>query len=361
MEDTGLYQNGITAQQFNCRLSLENDHLLHIYLDNEKSDLLIWDIRNLQSCHLNGTSLIIKYGAYPHQTLECKGHIADSIYRAWSQRHIIRRAEGFTFKKRTAAVLIFTALFIILSCFALFYLIPWIGEKAANLVPIATEEQLGESIASIYTQENNMNDSAGYYVNEFVKNLKLDDTYSINVQVINSKEINAFAVPGGRIFVYSGILKQMNSYEELVALLGHEVTHVVNRHSLKSICRSAATGIVVASVFGDITGISSGVISQAEQFKQLDYSRDLETEADVNGVAIMVQNKIDPKGMLDLLELLKKESAEMPYLMKYLSTHPDTDSRIKTVSGDLHAKDRFAENETLAHLFEKIKEKVDKE
>ena len=61
------------------------------------------------------------------------------------------------------------------------------------------------------------------------------------------------------------------------------------------------------------------------------YSRDLETEADTDGFVLMQQNNIDPKGMLDLLKLLKKESAGMPEMMKYLSTHPETDKRIKNV------------------------------
>ena len=214
---------------------------------------------------------------------------------------------------------------------------------------------MGESIGEIYTRESVMNDSATYYVGEFVKELDLDDTYKIQVRVIESEEINAFALPGGKIFIYSGIIEKMDSYEELVALLGHEVTHVVNRHSLKSICRSAATSIVIASLFGDVTGISSGILSQADQFKQLNYSRELETEADDNGLDVMVQNKVSPKGMIDLLKLLKAEGAEMPQYMKYLSTHPDTDSRISNISANPQAKTNFPANTKLEEIFKKLK------
>jgi predicted Zn-dependent protease len=222
-------------------------------------------------------------------------------------------------------------------------------------VPIETEVRLGESIAGMYEEQGEVNDSASYYVGEFVKRLDLDDTYKIDVKVLESKDINAFALPGGKIFIYSGIIDKMSSYEELVALLGHEVTHVTNRHSLKSICRSAATSIFIASLFGDVTGVSSGILSQADEFRQLHYSRELETEADANGVNLMVQNKVSPQGMIDLLELLKNESVEMPQFMKYLSTHPDTDSRINNVFTNPEAKTIFPENEKFRQLFIKLK------
>ncbi len=354
MDNTGIYHNGISAKQIDCTLTLE-DGCVHIYLQDETKDLLIWDLKALDSCHLNGSHLIIKYGSYPHQTLECKGEIASEIYREWSGNNMIRKAEGFTFKSKRSSMIFFVVLFLGLGIFTLFYVLPWVGEKAANLVPIEAEIRLGESLGEIYTQESDMNDSANYYMAEFVKQLDLDDTYKIEVRVIESEDINAFALPGGKIFVYTGIIDKMESYEQLVALLGHEVSHVVNRHSLKSICRSAATSIVIASLFGDVTGISSGILSQADRFKQLDYSRDLETEADDNGLQVMVQNKIDPKGMIDLLKLLKVEGTEMPQYMKYLSTHPDTDSRILNISTNPQAKTDFPENNKLEEIFKKLK------
>lgn len=238
---------------------------------------------------------------------------------------------------------------------ALFYGLPWLGEKAANLVPVEAEVQLGESLGDVYIRESKTNDSATWYVNKFIQHLELDDTYKINATIIKSDEINAFALPGGKIFIYSGILQKMNSYEELTALLGHEATHIINRHSLKSICRSATIGIVFAAIFGDASGISAGIISQAQQFKQLDYSRDLETEADNNGVSIMVQNKVEPKGMLDLLKLLKEEGDETPQLMKYLSTHPGTDSRIENISSQPAVTTTFSKNKTLEKLFKHMK------
>jgi beta-barrel assembly-enhancing protease len=357
MEGKGIYQNGLSAKQFNCHIILQDDNL-HIYLEDEKNELLIWNLRTIHSCHLNGSSLIVKYGDYPHQTLECIDPLANAIYQSWSGNKVVRMAEGFAFKQKHLSVILFTLIFIILCFSTWFYFLPWVGEKAAALVPKEVEIEMGESLSTIYAQENRLNDSASYYITEFTKRLKLVNTYPLQVRVITSEEINAFALPGGKIFVYSGIIEKMETYEELVALLGHEVTHVSNRHSLKSICRSAASSIVIASLFGDVTGISSGILSQADQFKQLDYSRELETEADNNGLNIMIQNKISPEGMLQLLKLLKEESAEMPQMMKYLSTHPDTDSRIRNISSNSQAKTSFPANEELEQLFKLLQNSI---
>ena len=354
MENKGIYHNGLSARQTECSLALQDD-CIYIYPDNDPKALLIWGFKAIHSCYLNGTHLIVKYGDFPHQTLECRGDIAAQIYKAWSGNHLIRKAEGLTFSNRRTMALLLIFAFLILGAFTFFYVVPWMGEKAVNLVPIATEISLGESIGDMYATENELNDSASYYVREFVKQLELDDTYDIDVRIIDSDVINAFALPGGKIFIYSGIIDKMESYPELVALLGHEVTHVVNRHSLKSICRSAATSIFIASLFGDITGISSGILSQADQFKQLNYSRELETEADDNGLEIMIENKVDPQGMTDLLKLLKEQGAELPHYMKYLSTHPDTESRISNISENPGSKKTFPSNEKLRDLFVKLK------
>jgi beta-barrel assembly-enhancing protease len=328
MEGTGLFQDGVSARQAACRLLLKDD-LLSILFNDEETALLHWDLRQLSSCHLNGASLIIKYGEFPHQTIECSGELAMAVYRRWSGNKIVRHAEGFAFKARTKSVIIFSILFILACSFIWLVVLPWSGERAALLVPKGIEIELGERLSGVFEKDGEMLDSASLYLQQFSDHLELDDTYTITAKVLKSEEINAFALPGGRVFVYSAIIEKMKSYEELVALLGHEVTHIQKQHSLKSICRSAATSIVIASLFGDVSGISSGIMSQADKFRQLDYSRDLESEADREACLIMEQNHVNPRGMVALLELLDEEHEQTPSMMKYLSTHPETKERIK--------------------------------
>ncbi len=354
MEDKGIFHNGSSAKAFECNLILQND-VLHLYIDDDEKSLLIWSIGSFISCQYNGDKLLITYGNYPHQTLECAGNFASTIYSIWSGGKFIQKAEGFVFKGKGTAVITLIAGFVLVGVLIYFFLLPWVGEKSASLIPKDAEIELGNSIAEIYKQNGDENDSATYCINQFASKIKFNSEYDLRIHVIESDQINAFALPGGHIFVYSAIIKKMKSYEELVALLGHEATHVTKRHSLKSICRSMAGSFFIAVLFGDVTGISAGVFSQADQFQQLSYSRELETEADNNGYKIMIQNKVNPEGMLHLLQLLKEEGARVPDLMKYLSTHPDTDARIENIKSQLPKTGLSNESTQLDILFKKLK------
>jgi predicted Zn-dependent protease len=352
MSDKGLFYDSIAEPPLSCDLVLINDSL-YIYLHNEKKSLLIWNLKRFNSCELADPLLRITYGN-SDQTLECTGSIAQQIYSAWAVNMGLIAAEP----KNHRSIILISILGLGICILLWVYFVPWLGETSASFVPVSLEIEMGKNLSETFKGENKTNDSATYYANKFIGQLDLDDTYPLHAEILESDEINAFALPGGNIFIYSGIIEKMNSCEELVALLGHEVTHVSNRHSLKSIFRTAASGIVISAFIGDASGMSSALLSQINQFKQLDYSRDLETEADNNGVEIMLQNKVDPKGMLDLLKLLKEEGREMPQYMKYLSTHPDTDSRIANISSNPEVKKVFPSNSVLERLFRSIKRNI---
>jgi len=354
LEGTGLYQDGHSARQYTCEVVLQ-EGTLHLYFDEGRSNFLIWPLAALDSVHQNGQSLILKYGDYPHQSLVCEGALAEAIQKVWAGRSLHRTAIGLRRRSplRFVFFLILAFLFLILAGWFVF--LPWVAEKAAASIPRDMEISLGEQLASAYSKsEEAEGDSATILLQDFTNQLKLSEAYTITTEVIPSAEINAFAVPGGRIFVYSGIIQEMKSYQELVALLGHEVTHVEHRHSLKSICRSAASSLVIAAVFGDVTGISSGIISQADRFKELDYSRELETDADTYGLQLMKNNQVSGSGMLALLGLLKREGQSTPELMKYLSTHPDTDARLNHIAGQKEAGLVFPPRQDLERLFKRL-------
>lgn len=351
MTNKGIYQNLVAGITLECELSVVNGNL-YIYLQNQKRDLIIWSLKHFSDCRLGNETLEVSYGNPVTQRLECSGAIAFDIYNHWSGNTVSELKQGFL--KRNKTLLTIAAFCLVLLYFSWFYVIPWVAEKSVALVPTDLEIEMGKNLGEAISSQEKINDSATYYVNKFVAQLSLDDTYPIHASVIESKELNAFALPGGQIFIYSGILEKMNSYEELVALLGHEVSHVTNQHSLKSIFRSAAAGFILSSVMGDASGMSSAVLSQINEFKQLDYSRDLETEADDKGYEIMLENKVNPEGMLDLLKVLKKAGGEQPGLMKYLSTHPDTDSRIDHIAAKKEVNSEFPLNPSLEKAFERI-------
>lgn len=351
MAGNGIYFNGSAEQQ--CEVIL-SEGAVYMYLQGSKNNLEIWKLRNTGAVYGDDILILIK-NKDPRQRLQCSGELARTIYEAWQHPPAEEKPKR-EIPRRVYALLLLGLIAIVAVCVLIYVrTLPWIAERSVALIPVNVEIQMGDNLAKVYEQNGRETDSANYFLSEFAGQLRLDTKYPLRVELIRSEELNAFALPGGRIFIYSGLLKKMSSYEELTALLGHEITHVIHRHSLKSIFRSAAANLVIAAVFGNASTLMPWVLSKADEFRQLDYSRDLETEADDNGVLIMVQNKVDPHGMLDLLQLLKKESHEEPALMKYLSTHPETDARIANIMANPALKSSYNSHPSLEELFKKIK------
>jgi beta-barrel assembly-enhancing protease len=352
------YFDGKSAQAHECKIHIDAENV-YIYLTQQNNKTIIWNKKSIRDFQINGNQLVVKHGDYPHETIEYQGAQSVKLFDQLSGNAIIKKTQSLWYKNQTALIIGLCVFFIGLGLLTFFVFLPWIGEKSVALIPKDAEQSLGDNIAQSVLQSYTEEDSATYYANQFVNKLKTNSSYSIQITVIESDEINAFALPGGNIFVYSEIIKNMNTYEEFAALLGHEISHVNEQHSLKSICRSAASSIVIAYLFGDVTGISSGILEQANEFSNLNYSRELETDADNSGYEVMIDNRISPKGMIDLLQMLQKESHDMPEVMKYFSSHPETQARIDNIKSKATVNTKFAENTELKLLFDNMKSHLD--
>lgn len=161
--------------------------------------------------------------------------------------------------------------------------------------------------------------------------------------VLDSEEVNAFALPGGYVYVTRGILAYLNSEAELVAVLGHEVGHVTARHAVRQQSGAAAAG-VGATLIGVLTG--SGDLANLANYAGTalvrGYGRDMELEADSIGAEYLVRLGYAPEAMIDVVRLLKnqemlevqiarQEGRDPRVYHGVFSTHPDNDTRLKEV------------------------------
>jgi predicted Zn-dependent protease len=351
-----LYFDGLSSRAWTCKIDVRNEEIL-IQID-ETLQIISWRIKDLISKELTGSTLTLKYGKFPHETIEIKGEIALDFYELISKNSIRDKSNLLWYRKKTPVIITLIFSFVLLCFISYWTLIPWLGEKATFLVPKDTEIELGASIAENFKQTEEINVASSKLLNQFIDSLHVKETYPIYITVVNSPTVNAFALPGGQIFVYSGIISKMKNYNELVALLSHEITHVTHQHSLKSLGRSAATSIFISGLFGDISGISAGILDQASQLKQLRFSRELETEADQHGVDFMVKYKVNPMGMINLMQILDAEGEKQDGFMKYLSTHPETKERINALKANDRISANFKENQSLKAIFSDIKQSI---
>jgi predicted Zn-dependent protease len=204
-------------------------------------------------------------------------------------------------------------------------IVPWLGLK---FISAEREEQLGKQMFRALTANETVDRRTTAWVQEFANELQLSKDYRIKVYVVESKVENAYALPGGYIVIYSSMLKSIDKPEEFAALLGHEASHINHRHSLRSMLKDLASGLLLSMVVGDANGIVGILLSNADQLRSLSYSRKLETEADVEGMNLLLKNKIDIQGMTMLLETLKDDTSESDSHISFLSTHPLTEDRI---------------------------------
>lgn len=195
-----------------------------------------------------------------------------------------------------------------------------------SLITPEQEARLGKQFFEGYMQGERIDSSATKHLQQFADNMKLTNKYDLHTYVVMDPEVNAFALPGGYVIVNTGILKKMKSYEELAALLGHEVTHINERHSLRSMLGSISTGIFLSFITGDASGLTSILVNNAEQLRQLSFSRKLEQQADDSSIELLIKNNVNPRGMIDLMKRLQEE--EKIKVPKLLSSHPLTQDRI---------------------------------
>ena len=171
--------------------------------------------------------------------------------------------------------------------------------------------------------------------NKLVRNSIAKETpYKYQFHLLSdSKTINAFALPGGQIFITYALFSKLENESQLAGVLGHEIGHVLGRHSAERIAESEYwQGLATAgSVGGDIGGLVGGIGQQT----LLTNGRDDELESDELGVKFMIQSGYDPYEMIDVMEILKA-AAGPNRVPEFQSTHPDPDNRIEKIKAAIN-------------------------
>jgi beta-barrel assembly-enhancing protease len=152
--------------------------------------------------------------------------------------------------------------------------------------------------------------------------------------LVDSPEVNAFAIPGGHVFVNRGLIERADQFSELAGVLGHEIAHVTERHGIEQLEKQQKAGLVVTLVYW-VLGRDPGALEQvaiqgggAALFAK--YGRDAEREADQRAVHTLAASGYDPEGMATFFEDLLREQARRPTVVdQWFSTHPTSEERVR--------------------------------
>jgi predicted Zn-dependent protease len=167
-----------------------------------------------------------------------------------------------------------------------------------------------------------------------------DRSLTWRFNVVDQPEINAFAVPGGHIYVNRGLIERTTNMSELAGVLGHEIAHVTQRHSMKQMAAAQranyglSIGCILAPSFCQgLAGTGVSVLAQAGFAK---FSRDDETESDRFGVKYVTRAGIDPRGMPSMFRILLRERERNPGSVEaWFASHPIEESRIRTTEEEI--------------------------
>ncbi len=150
---------------------------------------------------------------------------------------------------------------------------------------------------------------------------------SYHFTAVDDKMINAFALPGGYIFITRGLLKEMKTEGQLASVLAHEVGHVVARDTMAALSRELSmAALVVGAHVGGAPGRAARAADFITAMLSLQYSRDDEREADMTGLSYMTGAGYDPNGMVETMQILDELQTVRP--IEFFSTHPNPESRI---------------------------------
>ncbi|HEV8129265.1 MAG TPA: M48 family metallopeptidase [Candidatus Eisenbacteria bacterium] len=230
--------------------------------------------------------------------------------------------------------------------------VPALAAVAAEKVPASWERELGaaalEDLAPEYRRVDDRvilrpvedsftrlvgasNDVRGWYP----------------VLVIRSRDVNAYAVPGGHVVVTTALLRVLDGPEELAAVLAHEITHVTKRHSTRGMLEREGLRLVFGLVSGGDSELR-GIVETAGTLGQLSYSRNEETEADVGAAYLLARTGISPLALARVYDHLSAAEGGGPGL-EFLSTHPASAARRERaleLSRTLHVEPALAPPDT---------------
>jgi len=172
------------------------------------------------------------------------------------------------------------------------------------------------------------------------------------------KQVNAFATPGGYLYVYTGLLMAADNEAELAGVWGHESGHVVARHSAQQMVNEMGAQTVIEIALGQNPNqLAQLAATLAAKGALLSYSRQEETEADEYGARYSAQSGYDPRGLITFFQKLQKMEGDQPAFAKYLSDHPATADRITHLQQYI-AEKHLSGSELGADRLQPVKQKL---
>lgn len=217
-----------------------------------------------------------------------------------------------------------------------------VASMAAAHIPVEWEKQLGQSEAEKILAANKTctNPELNRAISEIGQRLVMGmgkTPYSWQIKVIDVPEVNAFALPGGYVFINRGLIEAADSAEEVAGVLAHEFQHVLLRHGMKNVVANLGLRLVLMALVGDTEAVQGFLLDNMAQLAAMQFSRNQESEADRGAVELSYRAKIDPEGFLTFMKKLEEKEGAVGAVLTIVSTHPGSAERMKDIEAQIAA------------------------
>jgi beta-barrel assembly-enhancing protease len=231
-----------------------------------------------------------------------------------------------------------------LIAFAVIFSGVWLLVKVATnqlvaRAPVAWEEKLTDEVVTNYPRIFILetNDPRATMVTQLVARIAAalpakDRQYQFRTFLIDRREPNAFAMPGGRIFVFTGLLDRIQRPEELAGVLAHEMAHVTRRHGLHKLIVAGGPYYVLRLFVSDDQQVLSAISAGSQMLVAQSYSRGVESEADHLGWHYLMAANIDPRGLAGFFQLLTEGENNSQLIPEMFRSHPATEERLESLN-----------------------------
>lgn len=211
-----------------------------------------------------------------------------------------------------------------------------------NLISLEQEWEMGQQLEAQIAREMDLvrDPSALAYVNQVGQRI-VNQTNMRQLpwkfHIVDDPTINAFNIPGGHVYVHTGLIEAADNASELAGVMAHEIAHGVSRHATERLSKAYGLNIVAGVVLGQNPGMIEQIVAQiAGSGAIAKFSRNDEREADQLGVRYMYQGGYNPQGMVEMFETLLEERRRRPSgIEQFFSTHPLSEERIRNMEREI--------------------------
>ena len=223
-----------------------------------------------------------------------------------------------------------------------FFFLSHVTRNVIDWVPIEVDQTIGEPIHELMLQDYEvvedsvLLEATAAIFDSLLPHLPAEGLKP-NWTLVKNPQINAYCLPGGSITIFTGLLENANSADEVAAVLAHELAHATERHGIRQITQVATTGLAIQLLVGDLGGVAAAGGEAAQSLLSNGYSRDHEREADAVGLQMLTAAGWDPLAMSRFFGRLAEEGGQQP--PAWFSTHPHPEERAQTIRDQVESKE----------------------